>query len=203
MRLIGTYFSPFARRVAAALVSRSIAYEHEALNGYADPVRARAFNPVGKVPILILDDGEHLIDSAAIFDHLNELVGPRRALVPPSGVARRSVLRLSAIAATILEQTTAYSSERQRASCAQAMLLERYHLQIVGGLKALDEVSGPAGPIGAKPLDVATISAVVAIEYLAICYPELEVRQIAPKLAAVAAALADDPAFTRTRPATH
>src|ERR1044071_2756385 len=80
MRLVGTYVSPFARRVAAALVSRSIAYEHEDLNGYANPVRARELNPVGKVPILILDDGERLIDSAAIFDHLNEVVGPRHAL---------------------------------------------------------------------------------------------------------------------------
>jgi glutathione S-transferase len=189
--------------VAAALVARSIPYEHEDLNGYADPERARELNPVGKVPILVLDDGEHLIDSAAIFDHLNELAGPRRALVPPGGPARRSVLRLSAIAATLLEQTTAHYFEQQRpASCAQPELLERYHLQIVGGLKALDDASGPTGPIGLKPLDVATISAVVAVEYLAGWYPELDVAGIAPTLASVAAALADDVAFARTRPTT-
>jgi len=203
MKLVGTYISPFARRVAAALVARSIPYEHEDLNGYADPARARELNPVGKVPILILDDGEHLIDSAAIFDHLNELVGPHRALMPSSGPARRSVLRLSAIAATLLEQTTARYFESQRASCAQAGLLERYQLQIVGGLKALDEASGPAGPIGRRPFDIATISAVVAVEYLASWYPALELAQFAPRLAAVAAALADDDAFTHTRPATH
>ncbi|HEY3148702.1 MAG TPA: glutathione S-transferase N-terminal domain-containing protein [Dongiaceae bacterium] len=204
MRLVGTYVSPFARRVAAALVSRSIAYEHEDLNGYANPVRARELNPVGKVPILILDDGERLIDSAAIFDHLNELAGPRRALVPPEGRARRLVLRISAIGATLLEQTTAHYFEQQRpASCTQPELLERYRLQIIGGLKALDDASGPAGPIGLRPLDVATISAVVAVEYLAGWYAELDVARIAPKLAAVAAGLADDVAFARTRPATH
>src|SRR5689334_7256023 len=73
MKLIGTYVSPYARRVATALVSRAIPYEHEDLNGYADPIRAREFNPVGKVPVLELDDGERLIDSGAILDHINEL----------------------------------------------------------------------------------------------------------------------------------
>lgn len=200
MKLIGTYVSPFARRVAAALVSRSITYEHEDLNGYANPARARELNPVGKVPVLVLDDGERLVDSAAILDHLNELAGPGNALMPSRGPARRSVLRLSAIAATLLEQTTAHYFEQQRAACAQPELLERYRLQIAGGLKALDDASGPTGPIGPKPLDVATISAVVVVEYLARWYPEFDVARIAPKLAAVAAALADDVAFVRTRP---
>ena len=87
MKLIGTYVSPYARRVAAALVSRAVPYEHEDLNGYANPARARELNPVGKVPVLVLDDGERLIDSAAILDHINELVGPERALVPRFGSA--------------------------------------------------------------------------------------------------------------------
>jgi glutathione S-transferase len=48
MKLVGTYVSPYARRVAAALVSRAVPYEHEDLNGYANPARARELNPVGK-----------------------------------------------------------------------------------------------------------------------------------------------------------
>src|SRR5215469_6427289 len=87
MKLFGTYLSPFTRRVAAALISRGIPYEHDDLNGYLDPARARALNPVGKVPVLVLDDGEHLIDSGAILDHIDELVGPDRALTPRNGRA--------------------------------------------------------------------------------------------------------------------
>ena len=118
MKLIGTYVSPYARRVATALVSRAIPYEHEGLNGYADPIRAREFNPVGKVPVLELDDGERLIDSGAILDHINELVGPERALIPESGAARRSALRLSAISATVCEQTTARRAAARLRLCA-------------------------------------------------------------------------------------
>jgi len=201
MKLIGTFVSPFARRVAAALISRAIPYEHEDLNGYANPARARELNPVGKVPVLVLDDGERLIDSAAILDHIDELVGPERALLPRSGSARRMALRLSAISTTICEQITAHYFERQRPSgAAQPELLERYALQIIGGLKALDAASGSNGPIGARPLDIATISAVIAFEYAPSWYPELEPARIAPALAAVAAALTDEPAFARTRP---
>src|SRR5262249_32064631 len=132
MKLFGTYFSPFTRRVAVALTSRGIPYEHDDLNGYVDPARARALNPVGKVPVLVLDDGEHLIDSTAILDYLAERVGHGQALVPHSGRERRAALRLAAIATTIYEQSTArYFEERRPGGCAQPELLERYRLQTV------------------------------------------------------------------------
>ena len=202
MKLFGTYLSPFTRRVAIALVSRAIPYEHDDLNGYADPARARALNPVGKVPVLVLDDGEHLIDSTAILDYLDERVGRDQALVPRSGPERRAVLRLAAIATTIYEQSTArYFEERRPGGCAQPDLLERYRLQTLGGLKALDAASGvEGGPIGGRPLGIATISAVVAFDYARMMHPDLALTEIAPALTAVAAALADDSAFVRTRP---
>lgn len=201
MKLFGTYLSPFTRRVAVALTSRAVPYDHDDLNGYADPARARALNPVGKVPVLVLDDGEHLIDSGAMLDYLDEQFGPDRALVPRSGPERRTALRLAAIAVTIYEQSTArYFEERRPRGCAQADLLERYRLQTVGGLKALDAASRVEGPIGGKPLGIATISAVVAYDYARMMHPDLDLAAIAPALTAVAAALADEPAFSLTRP---
>jgi glutathione S-transferase len=200
MKLFGTYFSPFTRRVAVALASRSIPYEHDDLNGYVDPARARTLNPVGKVPVLVLDDGEHLIDSGAILDYLAEILG-HDALVPRSGPQRRDALRLAAIATTIYEQSTArHFEEQRRGGCAQPELLERYRLQTIGGLKALDAAARPDGPIGGPALGIATISAVVAFDYARMMHPDLDVAAIAPGLAAVAAALADHPAFARTRP---
>jgi len=200
MLLIGTYHSPFARRVAVALISRGIPYEHDALNGYTDPLRARSFNPVGKVPVLVLDQGESLIDSAAILDHLNERVGPKSALVPPSGADRRAVLRLAATAAAVCERCTASFSEGVRGG--DKALVDSYNLAIRGGLQSLDAASGAGGLIGGKPLSIATISAIVAFDYVALSLPELEPARIAPSLARVASALADDPAFRDTYPKT-
>ncbi|WP_315837410.1 glutathione S-transferase N-terminal domain-containing protein [Bradyrhizobium prioriisuperbiae] len=201
MKLIGTYVSPYARRVAAALVSRAIAYEHDDLNGYANAARARELNPVGKVPILELDDGERLFDSAAIIDYLDELVGPEHALMPRSGSARRHVLRLSAVANTICELVTVRYLEQQRpAGCSQPQLLERCRLQIVGGFKALDAASGCSDAIRLDSLNIATISAIVAFEYTPRWYPGFDPAEAAPSLAKVVSALHDDAAFARTRP---
>jgi glutathione S-transferase len=199
MTLIGTYLSPFARRVGAALIARDLDFRHDDLNGYADPGRARALNPVGKVPILELDDGERLFDSAAILDHIDELVGPARALVPPHGPDRRTALRLAAIATTVSEQASAHFFETRRSGGAQPALLERYRLQIAGGLQALDVACRDA-PLDTEPLGLPAIGAVVAVEFLAIACPDVDVARPAPALARTVAALQDLPAFARTRP---
>lgn len=201
MKLIGVYLSPFTRRVAAALISRSISYDHEPLNGYADPARTRQLNPVGKVPVLVLDDGEFLIDSGAMFDYVNELVGSAHALIPSHGVERRLALRLAAVSTTIYEQSTARHFEGLRPDgCIDSALLERYRLQTVGGLQMLDRFSAPNGPIGVTPMGIATISAVVAFEYARLTHSDLDCAAVAPALAKVTEALKDDQAFAKTRP---
>lgn len=201
MLLIGTYLSPFARRVAAALISRGIPFEHEDLNGYADPVRARGFNPVGKVPVLRLDSGETLIDSAAILDHLNEGLPAHSALVPHSGGERREVLRLTALTTAIYERSTACYMEGLRpVDLRRKEFLDGQRLSIVGGLDALDAASAPRGSIGRRPLSIASISAVVCYEYLAFAMPDLPVAAIAPALSATCEELASEDAFANTRP---
>ena len=201
MKLFGTYLSPFSRRVAVALISRGMSYTHEDLNGYMNPERAGALNPVGKVPVLVLDDGEALIDSSAILDYLNEVFGPRQALLEQSGPARRAVLRAAAFATTIYEQSSArYFEERRPGGNVLTGLVDRYRRQTIGGLEALEEASKPAGPVSAHSLNLATVSALVAVDYVRITHPDLEPRRLAPRLSSIASELAEEPAFARTRP---
>ena len=201
MKLVGTYLSPFSRRVAASLISRGISYTHEDVNGYASPEKARALNPVGKVPVLILDDGEALIDSMAILDHLNEVFGSSHALIPPSGSARRAVLRASAIATTIYEQSSArYFEERRPDGNTLPALIDRYRQQTIGGIKALEEACASAGPISATDLNLATISALVAVDYVRLTHADVDTASVAPVLSSIASALAEEAPFARTRP---
>ena len=101
MILIGPNRSPYTRRVAITLNAYGMEYEQRPLSGFDDRARVRAFNPLGRIPALVLDDGEVLLDSVAIVDHLDERrraeSGPDSALVPASGPERRAVLRLAAI----------------------------------------------------------------------------------------------------------
>ncbi|MEW6641240.1 MAG: glutathione S-transferase N-terminal domain-containing protein [Pseudomonadota bacterium] len=199
MLLLGSYYSPFARRVGAALIARDIPFTHDGVNVFANPAPVAAVNPLVKIPVLQLDSGEALIDSMAIIDHLNEVLGPERALVPPSGAERRTVLRLAAIAGTVCEQIIAWEGELRRPA-AQADAIARHRRAITNGFAALDAASGPDGLIGREPLDLATISAYVAFDYHAgSALPERDGARLAPRLAAVAARLADHPAFARTQ----
>ncbi len=68
MILIGQYDSPFVRRVAIAMRLYGLAYEHRTWSTFGDAEKLAAFNPLRRVPTLVLDDGEVLIESFAILD---------------------------------------------------------------------------------------------------------------------------------------
>ena len=196
MKLIGVYLSPYVRRVAAALISRGLPYEHQPVNGYKEYEAASRYNPVGKVPSLVLDDGEILIDSSAIIDYLNELV-PSAPLIPAGSSARRATLKLAAIGYGVAEQAISLYG---RGRTAPETDTKRWRAQIHGGLRALNEAAREGGPLQAKPLDAAAITAVVAVELLALLHPYIELLPAFPALAALAAEQRDAAPFAQTRP---
>jgi glutathione S-transferase len=130
MILVGRYRSPFVPRalraqyfcrresaggrVAASMKIYGIPYERRALSTVTDGAAIRAVNPLGRVPALILDQGETLIESGTILDYLDERAGPDRALVPARGAERREVMRLVACATGAAEKAVALVYEIQR-----------------------------------------------------------------------------------------
>ena len=119
MKLIGVYLSPYVRRVAAALISRGLPYEHQPVNGYKEYEAASRYNPVGKVPSLVLDDGEILIDSSAIIDYLNELV-PSAPLIPAGSRARRARAAPVASPTPVIRAIRSFMSSSIKASAGSA-----------------------------------------------------------------------------------
>ena len=196
MKLVGVYLSPYVRRVAAAMISRGLPYEHEPVNGYREFEVASRYNPVAKVPSLVLDDGEILIESSAILDYLNELV-PSAPLIPAGSRARRATLRLAAIGHGICEQSVRLSGARRVP--APESDTKRWRAQVLGGLSALDAVASEGGRLRAVPLDVAGITAIVAVELVALINPDLEIPSN-PRLAEFIAQHRETPPFAQTRP---
>jgi glutathione S-transferase len=97
IQLIDVNRSPFTRRVAITLHIYGIAFEQRPLSGFGNRTEVRSANPLGRIPALVLDDGETLVDSGAIIDHLDEVYGRERALTSVAGPGRRAVLKVSAI----------------------------------------------------------------------------------------------------------
>lgn len=77
MILIGQYDSPFVRRVAIALHLYGIGYEHRRWSTFGDADRIAAFNPLRRVPTLVLDNGEALLESGAVSTTWMNLWGRR------------------------------------------------------------------------------------------------------------------------------
>ena len=146
MILVGQYDSPFVRRVAVSLRVLGFAYEHDTRSVFADFDAMRRVNPLGRIPSLVLDGGETLIDSAAILDWLDEAVGPERALIPAKGPARRLALRRIALATGAIEKAGAAVYERLIRPSAYRWpdWIERCQTQAIGAIEALAVEPWPA-----------------------------------------------------------
>ena len=112
MLLIGMFDSPFVRRVAVSMKLLGLPYEHANWSVGKDFDRIREYNPLGRVPTLLTDEGEKLMESGAILDYLDEKAGPERALLPRSGPERRQALSLMALATGAAEKGVLQVYER-------------------------------------------------------------------------------------------
>ena len=112
MILVGQYDSPFVRRVAVTLHHYGMPFSRNTMSVFADAKDMQKINPLVRIPSLILDDGEALIDSVAIVDLLDDLAGPARALVPPRGPERRKILQATALAQGTTEKAGQVVYER-------------------------------------------------------------------------------------------
>ncbi|ACM33710.1 Glutathione S-transferase-like protein [[Acidovorax] ebreus TPSY] len=111
MILVGQYDSPVTRRVAIALHHYGIPFTRDTRSIFGDAAAIGRISPLTRIPALVLDDGEVLIDSASILDHLDEQAGDA-ALIPRSGPQRRRVLQMTALAQGTLEKVAAVVYER-------------------------------------------------------------------------------------------
>ena len=112
MILIGQYDSPFVRRVAVTLHHYHMPFTRNPLSVFGDKKEVQAINPLLRVPILIIENGEQIIDSGAIIDHLDHVVGNVRALTPANGPERRKVLQACVLATGCSDKVVALFFER-------------------------------------------------------------------------------------------
>ena len=141
MILIGMYDSSYTRRVAIAMSAYGIPFEHRAWSVGKDFDRIRQYNPLGRAPTLVLDDGEVLTESAMILDYLDDLVGPERALMPATGKDRRDAQRLIALATGAIDKAILIVMERifRPAEMHSEAWLSRCRIQVEGALQELEK----------------------------------------------------------------
>lgn len=175
MILIGQYDSPFVRRVAVALQVYGVDYEHRPWSTFGDGDDIAAYNPLRRVPTLVLQDGEVLIESGAILDHLDELAGPERALIARAGPERRAALKVCALATGLADKLVSLLYERLLHETTSQVWVARCEGQIGAVLDALeqDRAQRPGPYWFGDRLGHADIAVVCALRLMGEAHPDL------------------------------
>ena len=145
MRLIGQFDSPFVRRVAVALETLAIRYEHLPWSVFADAERIAAYNPLRRVPVLIVPDGEPIIESGAIIDWIEHLSS--RSLWPSTDEAQRAATRIAAVATGAAEKAVSLVYEQRLHAEPSPQWTARCAAQIGDGLDELERKRAAARTI--------------------------------------------------------
>ena len=201
MKLVGPYLSGFTRRTAITMKLLGIPFEHLNLNAYTQKEQVRRYSPMCKVPALVLDSGETLIDSAGIIDVLHEMVGPEKALIPASGSARLKTLQLIGIGLNIYPKLTALYDESLRPESHQLQsVFAGAAEQAIVGFKLLEEQAGDSWYVN-NTLSQADITAVVCYQAASqFVLPEHVNAVNFPRLAALSERAMKIDAFASTVP---
>ncbi len=167
MILVGQLDSPFVRRVAVSLNLLGMPFEQDPLSTWQDLDDMLAVNPLGLVPALKLDDGETLVDSQAILDHIDETVGPDRALTPARGPDRRNSVQRTTVALGLADKAIALRGElyRRREGSQDQAVIDRLQTQIDSALGWL-ELSFRDDPMEAENIHQDDITAAIVVTFL-------------------------------------
>jgi glutathione S-transferase len=201
MMLIGVNRSPYTRRVAITLKAYGVPFEQRSLSGFADRAEVRTSNPLGRIPALVLDNGETLIDSGAIIDHLDETHGRDRALTPASGADRRAVLKVAALMMGACDKTlqAAYMRNHTPPEKVHQPWIDDCNAQVINALASVDAMLDPAQPyLLLGRLTQADVTAFVA-ERLARGIG-LDTGGHAPRLRSLTRKLLEEVPFSSTEP---
>ena len=139
MILIGQYDSPFVRRVAIALRLYELSFEHRPWSTFGDGDKIAPYNPLRRVPTLVLGSGEALIESTAILDYLDDLVGPEDAMIAARGPARHRALKICALATGLGDKGVSLLYERVLRKDQSKIWVERCEAQISSVLDVLEQ----------------------------------------------------------------
>lgn len=138
MILIGQYDSPFVRRVGVALKLYSLPFRHEPWSVFGDADRLRAQNPLTRVPALVLDDGQTLVDSHLILAWLDGLVEPGKVLWPQNAALRAQAIRVTGLATGMADKAVSLFYEIRLHEQVSAAWKDRCTRQIADTLSVLE-----------------------------------------------------------------
>ena len=199
MKLVGSLTSPFVRKVRIVLSEKRIVYDFDVDIPWESDTRVAEHNPLGKVPILIMDDGTTLYDSRVIVDYLDS-ANPVSRLMPEFNRERSMVKRWEALADGISDAATTIFLERKRPDSLQSTeWISRQQKKAMLGLEVAARDLGDKKWCEGNVYTLADIALGCTLGYLSFRFPEMKWRMF-PNLVRLVDALEERTSFIETAP---
>ena len=200
MKLIGANASPYVRKTRIVMAEKKIDYEYVIENPWEAASKVPEYNPLGKIPVLVMEDGGAMFDSRVIVEYI-DTVNPVNKLIPASGRARVEVRCWEALADGICDAAIAVRLESNRPKNQQSPEAIKRNLgKVDQGLAAAARGLGDKPWCSGNAFSLADIATGVALGYLDFRFPQIEWKKTYPKLAKLAEKLGARASFSDTLP---
>jgi glutathione S-transferase len=200
LKLIASKTSPYARKVRVALAEKKVECQVIETSAFEPGNPVHAYNPLGKLPVLVLDDGTHLFDSRVIVEYI-DLVSPVSRLIPEPARQRIAVKKWEALADGVCDATSAIVLERRRPANLQSdEWIARQRRKVDEGVAEFAREFGDRAWCYGESFSLADIATGCALGYLDLRLRELDWRDLYPNLARLAEKLGKRASFVDTAP---
>jgi glutathione S-transferase len=200
MKLIGTPGSPYTRKVRVVLAEKRIDYDFVNDAPASAATQVPRYNPLGKIPVLIIDDETTVFDSRVIVEYLDQ-ASPVAKLIPEDTRPRIQVRRWEALADGCTDAVVSIVYERRRPAAQQSgEWIARQQAKIDRALKAMSDELGARTWCSGEFFNLSDVAVGCGLGFLELRLPEIRWRDTYPNLRALADKLARRRSFMDTAP---
>ncbi|MDP1926582.1 MAG: glutathione S-transferase [Thiobacillus sp.] len=200
MKLVTSLTSPYGRKARVVLLEKKIPFQLQVENPWLPDNPVALINPLGKVPVLVLEDGVSVFDSRVIVEYLDH-ISPVAHLIPSEPKTRMVVRGIEALADGVIDAAVAVFLERKRAPEQQSGdWLALQQKTLFRGLEALSEALGEKPWYLGNSMTLADIACGCMLGYLELRFAEIDWRGAHPNLAKLMDKLMERASFKETVP---
>ncbi len=200
MKLLASLTSPYARKVRILLAEKSLSFELVVDSPWESSTQVPEINPLGKVPVLVTDEGEAFFDSPVIAGYL-ETLNATPHLLPLDHLERVRVRQTEALADGLCDAAvSALLESRRPENVRNDTDIARQRSKIERALTALEQRLGNKPWFNGAQLQLGDIAAGCALAYLDLRFADIDWRSAHPALAAFGARIHARQSFIDTTP---
>ena len=199
LRLISATPSPYARKVRIALQEKGIPFELLTEVPWDSSTSTPRFNPLEKLPVLILEDGSSVYESSFILQYL-EVKYPETPMMPSNMDDALTARKLEVLCDGVCDAVVLTFFERMRPGGGSPEWLSRQRRKIDGGVAEIAKIVGDKQWAVGDRFSLGDIAAGTVTGYLSVRFSEMPWRTLHPNLAALSDRLETRPSFKHSVP---